>query len=90
MDHINLNSFNQWIAWAQQDLALLPPTEYAPQTRALMIKLATTSVENALKAAYRLGCPARKALCLRVLNWLRADQRKITAPGFEIQEMRVA
>ena len=76
MDRIQLNSFNQWITWAQQDLASLPPAEHAPQTRAIMIKHATATVEHALKAANRLGCPARKAMCLRVLNWLRADQRR--------------
>ena len=76
MDRIQLNSFNQWIAWAQQDLASLPPAEFAPQTRAIMIKHATTTVEHALKAANRLGCPARKAMCLRVLNWLRADRSR--------------
>jgi hypothetical protein len=76
MNSLHLNSFNQWIAWAQQDLSTLPPAAEAPVSRSLAIKHAKNTLTHALIAANRLGCPARKALCLRVLNWLNADARR--------------
>lgn len=79
MNPIILSGFNQWVAWAQQDLSDLPPASEAPRSRACALKQAKRSLLAALEAANKLGCPARKALCLRVLNWLRADLRRLPA-----------
>lgn len=79
MDPVFLASFNQWISWAQQDLSHLPPADEAPTTRAFLLKHARKTLANALTAANRLRCPARKAMCLRVLNWLNAEIRRLPA-----------
>lgn len=76
----HLASFNQWVAWAQQDLdglLWLVPAEDYPHSRRLRLEGARHAVGHALNAANRLSCPARKAMCLRVLNWLNADLRRL-------------
>ena len=73
-----LRSFNQWIGWAQQDLTNLPPADEAPRSRAADLKHARRTLSNALAAANKLGCPARKAMCLRVMNWIAADLRRLS------------
>lgn len=72
-----LSSFNRWVGWAQHDLGNLPPADEAPRTRSLLLKQARKTLTNALTAANRLGCPARKAMCLRVMNWIAADLRRL-------------
>lgn len=79
MNQITLGSFNQWIGWAQKDLSDLPPAEEAPISRSLALVHARKTLTNALKAANRLGCPARKAMCLRVMNWISADMRSLSS-----------
>ncbi len=37
---------------------------------------AAAHLRHALRLANQLRCAARKAVCLRVLNWLRADLRR--------------
>lgn len=77
MEAFHLDSFNQWVRWAQQDLTDLPPASEAPISRGLGLKHARQTLTNALSAANRLECSARKAMCLRVLNWIAADLRKL-------------
>ncbi len=81
MNQILINSFNQWIAWALQDLDRLPdlPAEIYPISRRVRIESAEVSLRHALQRANELGCPARKAMCLCVLNWLRAGLRRLPA-----------
>ncbi|AZO77517.1 MULTISPECIES: hypothetical protein [unclassified Bosea (in: a-proteobacteria)] len=78
MSNHSLDSFNAWIGWALGDLAALPdlPAAVYPWSRRHRVEMAMTSLRSALKRANEMGCPARKALCMRVLNWLRADMRR--------------
>lgn len=75
---IHLESFNTWICWAQQDLRFLP-SEDTPRSRAVVLKMVLHPLNHALQAANKLGCPARKAMCLRVMNWIAADLRRLPA-----------
>jgi hypothetical protein len=75
MNEFHIASFNTWIGYAIKDLGILPGRD-APQTRQTIIDMAIVSVTRALTRANQMGCPARKALCLRVLNWLNADARR--------------
>ncbi|MBD3844242.1 hypothetical protein IED13_00930 [Bosea sp. SSUT16] len=77
MNAVALESFNTWIGWAQCDLRSLPTADEAPKSRSLLLSTARHSVRHALVAANKLGCSARKALCLRVLNWIAADMRRL-------------
>jgi hypothetical protein len=70
-----INSFNSWIGWALGDLRHLPSRD-APHTRKVIIDMVMTSLRRALTAANRMQDNARKALCLRLMNWLRADLRR--------------
>lgn len=79
MNPVLVASFNQWIGWARQDLTDLPPADEAPRSRASALKHARKTLTNALTAANRIGCPARKAVCLRVMNWIAADLRRLPA-----------
>ncbi|MCO5092026.1 hypothetical protein [Bosea sp. (in: a-proteobacteria)] len=79
MNPVILESFNTWIGWAQSDLRCLPTADEAPKSRSLLLSTARHSVRHALVAANKLGCAARKALCLRVLNWIAADLRRLPA-----------
>ena len=75
----SLDSFNRWIGWALEDLRDAPGADEAPRSRAICIKHVASSVTNALTAANWLRCSARKAMCLRVLNWINADLRRLPA-----------
>ncbi len=44
---------------------------------ALNISLAMTAVRDALRAANRAGDNAAKSTCLRILNWLRCEMRRL-------------
>lgn len=72
-----LDSFNRWIGWALEDLRDAPSAAEAPRSRAICLKYVLPSVRHALTAANWLRCPARKAMCLRVLNWINADLRRL-------------
>jgi hypothetical protein len=41
---------------------------------------AIAHLRHALRLANQMQCAARKALCMRVLNWLRSDLRKSVSP----------
>lgn len=75
----NLDSFNRWVDWALEDLRAAPAAADAPRSRAILLKSVAASIRNALTAANWLRCPARKAMCLRVLNWLNAEIRRLPA-----------
>lgn len=75
----NLDSFNRWIGWALEDLRDAPSADEAPRSRSILLKSVAASLRNALTAANWLRCPARKAMCLRVLNWINADLRRLPA-----------
>lgn len=68
--------FNRWVSDAQSELATLDNYS-SPFARGSVLRMASTSIKAALYYANKLGCSARKALCLRVLNWLRADLRRL-------------
>ena len=72
-----LDSFNRWIGWALEDLRDAPCADEAPRTRAICLKGIASYLRHALTAANWLRCSARKAMCLRVLNWINADIRRI-------------
>lgn len=74
-----LDSFNRWIGWALEDLRAAPIAAEAPRSRAILLKSVAASICNALTAANWLRCSARKAMCLRVLNWINADIRRLPA-----------
>lgn len=76
---ILLESFNQWIAWAFDDLADLPSAKVSPVVRSIKIKNTRRTLTHALERANQIGCPARKAMCFRVLNWLNAEIRRLPA-----------
>lgn len=44
--------------------------------RRMCAETAMAHVRHALRLANQLQCADRKAVCLRVLNWLRADLRR--------------
>lgn len=48
----------------------------SPFAREVFLRSALENMSEALKLANRMRDAARKALCLRVLNWLRADLRR--------------
>lgn len=67
--------FNRWIGDALNELRTLSRYRHS-DARASVLRTAASSVKAARAYANKLNCPARKALCLRVLNWLRADLRR--------------
>lgn len=76
MNAIKLQSFNTWISYALSDMSDMPGRDL-PISRQLRLEWAMSSLRHALRRANEMGCPARKALCLRVMNWLRADMRRL-------------
>lgn len=71
-----VSSFNFWMGCALRDMERLP-TPKTPISRRLVLEGVGSSVRHALTQANRMGDAARKALCLRLLNWLRADLRRL-------------
>ncbi|WP_377838736.1 hypothetical protein [Bosea sp. UC22_33] len=78
MSTILVRSFNRWIGWALGDLAHVAGRD-TPRSRRAGLQSIKPSVTNALRFANAMGCPARKAMCLRVLNWLNAEIRRLPA-----------
>lgn len=72
---IALDSFNSWIGYALSDLASLPGRELC-WSRRHVLEMALGSLKHALKRANELKDAARKALCLRIMSWIRADLRR--------------
>lgn len=70
--------FNRWIGDALNELRALTCYQ-SPAARASVLRTTASSVKAARAYANKLNCPARKALCLRVMNWLRADLRGLAA-----------
>lgn len=73
-----LKSFNTWIGWALGDLSDLPSAGL-PLSRRLTIQSVIPSVRHALGRANEMGCRKRQAMCMRVLNWLHAELRRLPA-----------
>lgn len=76
-----LDSFNTWVGYALGDLADLPRLDAGtyPISRRLRIEGAMTSLCHASGRASSMKCTARKALCMRLMNWLRAELRALPA-----------
>lgn len=67
--------FNDHIAAAQRELA--QRNGYRSEVvRQSCADTAIAHLRHALRLANQMQCAARKAVCLRVLNWLRADLRR--------------
>lgn len=66
-----MQAFTYWMEAAREDLALARLYE-TPANRAPVLRRAMACVALALGAANRLRDQPRRALCLRVLTWLRA------------------
>jgi hypothetical protein len=64
-------AFTYWMEAAQDDLRPLRLYATAPN-RAALLRRATICVRYALGAANTLRDQRRRALCLRILTWLRA------------------
>lgn len=75
MHAIKLESFNNWIGYALSDLARMPGRD-TPMAREIIGDMVMSSLLHALRRANEMQDNARKALCMRVLNWLRADLRR--------------
>lgn len=73
--------FNTWIGYALGDLADLPRLDAStyPISRRLRIEMAMKSLRQASGRAGEMKCSARKALCMRLMNWLRAELRRLPA-----------
>lgn len=71
-----VSSFNFWMGCALKDMQRLP-TPKTPGARRIIVEMVMSSVRHALTQANKLGDAARKGLCLRLLNWLRADLRRL-------------
>ncbi|AMJ59362.1 hypothetical protein [Bosea sp. PAMC 26642] len=69
---LRLLIFNYWIEAARDQLTRAALYS-APVVRADFLKMTQSFVRLALRAANAMGCADRKALCLRIMNWLRAD-----------------
>jgi len=76
MHAMYLTFFNDWLLAAKRDLADLPRYQSAFVRRDILTS-AVTNVTRALRWANTMQDNDRKALCLRVLNWLRSDLRKV-------------
>jgi hypothetical protein len=74
MDTTYLSGFNFWIGSARDEIAGKGVGKNLSWRG--LLSLALRFVRSALTYANRLGCPARRALCLRLMNWLRADMRR--------------
>lgn len=69
--------FEHWVRAALREARTLAEYTFA-SPRSSVLRMALTFMKAALSCANALGCPDRKALCLRVLNWLRADLRRLS------------
>ncbi len=74
MNQTYLSGFDFWITSARDELAGHGIGKDLSWRG--LLSLALRFVRTALTYANRLGCPARTALCLRLMNWLRADMRR--------------
>ena len=74
MDPTYLSGFNFWIASARDEIA--GKGLGAAMSWRGLLSLALRYIRTALTYANRLGCPDRRALCMRLMNWLRADMRR--------------
>ena len=73
MDPTNLSGFNFWIASARDEIAGRGVAK--DMSWRGLLSLALRFLGNALIYANRLCCTERRALCMRLMNWLRADMR---------------
>lgn len=71
----HIPAFDYWIEAARWELNQLQKY-VTPSVRRLCLTGAEAAITRALRAANKSGCKSRKALCLRVLNWIRADLRR--------------
>jgi hypothetical protein len=71
-----VTSFEYWIGRALTHMQRLPAPR-TPGARRLILGDVAGFLRRALTEANRLGDASRKALCLRLLNWLRADLRRL-------------
>lgn len=74
MAHFAQEGFDYWIGAARDELAGVG-RGHGLSWRGLL-RLARDFVRYALSYANRMGCAARRALCLRLINWLNADLRR--------------
>lgn len=74
----NLNSFNYWVGCALTELTKLALYRTAVVRRSVLDTV-LFYLGHSLKAANRMQCAARQAVCMRVMNWLRADMRRLPA-----------
>lgn len=74
MDPTNLSGFNFWIASARDEIAGRGVGKNLSWRG--LLSLALRFLRTALTYANRLGCTERRALCMRLMNWLRADMRR--------------
>ncbi len=75
MGALQIASFEYWIEAARWHLVELQGYAGADARRSCL-RMAAHHMQQALNTASRARCRARKALCLRVLNWIRADLRR--------------
>lgn len=66
-----MQAFTYWMAAAREDLTSLP-LYTSKAVRADILRRAIACIRYALGAANSLRDQTRRALCLRVLTWLRA------------------
>jgi hypothetical protein len=71
-----LRTFNSLMSFAQSDLRRAQAASTA-EYRATWLKLARNAVASALSVANAMRDRKRQALCLKILNWLRADLRRL-------------
>lgn len=76
MTTASLASFNYWMEAARRDLTQMAEFS-SPAARASFLRTALHAVKEALRVANVMGCAARKRLCFRIRNWLRADLRRV-------------
>lgn len=70
-----LANFNYWMEGALDELRYAK-RQFRGHDRKFALGVASGYVKAALINANKMRDPARKALCLRVLNWIRADLRR--------------
>lgn len=70
-----VDEFDYWVQAALREVQGLAKYTFA-SVRASVLRMAHVHMKAALACANTLGCSSRKAMCLRVLNWLRADLRR--------------
>ena len=75
-DGYNIALFNGHIAAAQSELQSRGAYESHWGVR-YCVEAARSHLRHALSYANHARCSARKALCMRVLNWLNAELRRL-------------